>query len=151
MFKFALGTSKSVLVVCIKSLYWRKLSLCCSGQNVHHQCIIYVGEKPPSRLCKVLGTKKLGNSSRFVRVILAQGHANLLCIVPMLTDSPRKESKINCFLAPDHAHPCVAMFISCLPWCGFHALKISCARWKPFCATHDVPIASVWWLICSVL
>ena len=32
------------------------------------------------------------NTSRFVRVILSRGHANLLCIVPILTDDPRRES-----------------------------------------------------------
>jgi len=30
-------------------------------------------------------------TSRFVRVILCRGHANLLCIVPILTDDPRRE------------------------------------------------------------
>ena len=36
---------------------------------------------------------------RFVRVILAQGHANLPCIVPILTDDPRRESERQ--VAPD--------------------------------------------------
>jgi hypothetical protein len=29
---------------------------------------------------------------------LRRGHANLLCIVPILTDDPRRESKKCCFL-----------------------------------------------------
>jgi hypothetical protein len=31
-------------------------------------------------------------TSRFVRVILTQGPCNLLCIVPILTDDPRRDS-----------------------------------------------------------
>ena len=31
-----------------------------------------------------------GYASRFVPVIPAQGHANLLCIVPILSDDPRR-------------------------------------------------------------
>ena len=38
--------------------------------------------------------KKTCDTSRFVRVILARGHANLLCIVPILSD-PRRESNMS--------------------------------------------------------
>ena len=34
------------------------------------------------------------HTSRFVRVILAQGPCNLLCIVPILADDPRRESDV---------------------------------------------------------
>jgi len=34
--------------------------------------------------------EKIRYTSRFVRV---RGHANLLCIVPILTDDPRRESR----------------------------------------------------------
>ena len=34
------------------------------------------------------------NASRFCVSSLRRGHANLLCIVPILTDDPRRESKI---------------------------------------------------------
>jgi len=37
---------------------------------------------------EILGEKRIWTISRFVRVILAQGHANLLCIVPILSDVP---------------------------------------------------------------
>ncbi len=42
------------------------------------------------RLAKRLST--IVYTSRFVRVILAQGHADLFCIVPILMDDPRRES-----------------------------------------------------------
>ena len=41
----------------------------------------------------VKSRKKIRYTSRFVRVILVQGHVNLLCIVPILTDDPRRESR----------------------------------------------------------
>ena len=47
-------------------------------------------------------TKRLFALLRFVRVILAQGHANLPCIVPILTDDPRRES--NELLLGKHKH-----------------------------------------------
>ncbi len=39
------------------------------------------------RLAKRLS--KIVYTSRFVRVILAQGHADLFCIVPILSDDPK--------------------------------------------------------------
>ena len=39
------------------------------------------------------GGEQIQYTSRFARVILAQGHANLLCAVPILTDDPRRESE----------------------------------------------------------
>ncbi len=44
------------------------------------------------RLTQPSGCQTLVYTSRFVRVILAQGHADLFCIVPILTDDPRRES-----------------------------------------------------------
>ena len=37
--------------------------------------------------------QKMWNASRFCVSSLRRGHANLLCIVPILTDDPRRESK----------------------------------------------------------
>ncbi len=39
--------------------------------------------------------KKSGNTSRFCVSSLRRGHANLLCIVPILTDDPEGFRKIR--------------------------------------------------------
>ena len=41
---------------------------------------------------------QIAYTSRFVRIILAQGPRNLLCIVPISTDDPRRESRVLCLL-----------------------------------------------------
>ena len=76
-----------------------------------------------SRRCNRMPDKKLSTLLDLCVSSLRRGHANLLCIVPILMDSPRQESNNICIFSFDHVHACVAMFIPCLPWCGFHALK----------------------------
>ena len=46
---------------------------------------------------RVLRIVEIVYSSRFVRVILAQGHANLLRIAPILTDDPWGESNSSIY------------------------------------------------------
>ena len=53
--------------------------------------LVFEGEEFSSAIVRISIQKMY--SYRFVRVILAQGHANLLRIVPILTDDPRRESR----------------------------------------------------------
>ena len=64
---------------------------------------------------------------------LRRGHANLLCIVPSLTDNPRKESNGISKFYVDSASMYFVRKASCA--CHgviFISMKISCVRWKLF-------------------
>ena len=50
-------------------------------------------------------TKKLFTLLDLCVSSLRRGHANLLCIVPILTDDPRRESKDHFELSPRPLHP----------------------------------------------
>ena len=79
---------------------------------------------------------------------LCRGHANLLCIVPILTDVPRKESKTNgpqtpmftCYVYEASFYLChaprllpVNVWFSCLEnhLCQVEVPKPSNAHWEP--------------------
>ena len=69
---------------------------------------------------------------------LRRGHANLLCIVPILTDDPRRESKIA------HSDLCLR---SCV-----EAAALVCeleSRWPPSHYAQSVPSASTMRAVCK--
>ena len=55
-------------------------------------CLMHVALEPDAEQC----AKKLFTLLDLCVSSLRRGHANLLCIVPILTDDPRRESKSSC-------------------------------------------------------
>jgi hypothetical protein len=68
-------------------------------------------------VCKVLAgfAKKLFTLLDLCVSSLRRGHANLLCIVPILTDDPRRESSASCLGMPNHHSPC-NIHTQCATW-----------------------------------
>ena len=75
---------------------------------------------------------------------LRRGHANLLCIVPILTDDPRRESNSMRLLSQPVAMPCMPCMHACMHGsCKAHAYKhvstqSCCAGGRRACSTLTI-------------
>ena len=83
--------------VCARPGAWRTLACAASlGGGVSAAHTHAVGVRVAGWLCMECGIKKLFTLLDLCVSSLRRGHANLLCIVPILTDDPRRESKHRC-------------------------------------------------------
>ena len=112
----------------------------------------------PSCNCRhhPIGTGSLANKCKQLVSLLdlcvsslRRGHANLLCVVPILTDDPRRESKVwlrGAFLKKPLCFHRGSAF-PCLTWRGFHVLKISFVRWKLLAIAVMVIVRARRWVV----